>query len=185
MNVDEVRAALDREGCFVSKLAVPQGEEAAFVTTLARSLGQLYVPPDCDPQEPIIRTAPTEEDDAAPFDRPEAIGWHGDFATHEDRPELSLVYITRPDPRGGDYGAWRLASVAKVLDFLRESSAGRDAFELLSNEPLPMSYDEAQEPKWFKVIEPRPAGTGPALAWAAREIAGVRSGAAQSSQSRA
>lgn len=156
--IDEVRAALDREGCFVSKLSVPQGEEAPFITALARSLGQLYVPPDCDPDEPVIRTDPTEAEEAPPFDRPEAIGWHGDFATHEDRPELSLVYITRPDPRGGEYGAWRLASVAEVLGVLRESTAGGEAFDLLRRVPLPMSYDEAQEPKWFKVIEPRPEG---------------------------
>jgi hypothetical protein len=140
---------------------VPASGETAVqvVLDIARSLGELFVPMDCDPAEPIIRTAPARRRWAAPFDRPEQIGWHGDFSTYEDRPELSLVYITRPDPRGGDYGAWRLASVARVIAALHATDDGRAAIDLLSREPLPFSYSEEEEPRWFRVIEPGPDGS--------------------------
>src|ERR1700759_927126 len=89
VDTDVVEAALEDQGYYVAHIA-PQGESAdRFVLDFARSLGDLYVPPDCDPAAPLIRTAPTRKRHAAPFDRPEPIGWHGDFATHEDRPELS------------------------------------------------------------------------------------------------
>src|SRR5205085_8251468 len=108
LDVDEIDATLRRDGYYVAH-GPSRGESAAhFIVSLARSLGELYIPIDCDPAAPLIRTAPTSSRHAAPFDRPEAIGWHGDFATYEDRPELSLLYITRPDPRGGEFGAWRL-----------------------------------------------------------------------------
>jgi hypothetical protein len=129
-----------------------------FVLDLARSLGELSIPQDCDPSEPVIRTAPIRSRRAAPFDRSEAIGWHGDFATYEDRPEISLVYITRPDPRGGDYGAWRLASVNRVLERLQASDEGRSAFELLHSERLPFSYSEGEPPRRFHVIQALPDG---------------------------
>lgn len=156
--VHEVSAALSRDGYYVTWVPVPIEEQIPFVLRTARSLGDLYVPPDCDPEEPVIRTAPTQEPEAAPFDRPEAIGWHGDFATHPDRPQLSLVYVTRPDPRGGDFGAWRLASVAKVLAALQETASGRAAFDLLSRERLPFSYDDEQPTERYRVIEDRPEG---------------------------
>jgi TfdA family taurine catabolism dioxygenase TauD len=155
VDIDEALAALRRDGYFVTRAPV-RGEEAGrFVLEVGRSLGEIYVPKDCDPAEPVIRTAPTRARRAAPFDRPEAIGWHGDFATYEDRPEISLVYITRPDPRGGDFGAWRLASVARVIAALRATGDGRTAFDLLSREPLPFSYADGEAPRWFLVIEPR------------------------------
>jgi Taurine catabolism dioxygenase TauD, TfdA family len=156
--VDVVGAAVERDGYYVARIA-PQGESADdFVLDVARSLGDLYVPPDCDPAAPLIRTAPTRKRHAAPFDRPEPIGWHGDFATHEDRPELSIVYITRPDPRGGDFGAWRLASVADVIATLHESTDGGAAFDFLSSTPLPFSYSDDESPSHFVAFEPRPEG---------------------------
>lgn len=127
-----------------------------LVVDVGRSLGELYVPKDCDPTEPVIRTLPTRARRAAPFDRPEPIGWHGDFATYEDRPEISLVYITRPDPRGGDFGAWRLASVERVICALRGTEEGRASFDLLTQEHLPFSYADNEAPRWFRVIESRP-----------------------------
>jgi hypothetical protein len=156
--VDVAGAAIERDGYYVARIA-PQGDSADdFVVDLAHSLGELYVPPDCDPDAPLIRTAPTRKRRAAPFDRPGPIGWHGDFASHEDRPELSLVYITRPDPRGGDFGAWRLASVADVIAALHESADGRAAFDFLSSTPLPFSYSDDGSPRQFLVFEPRPEG---------------------------
>lgn len=158
ISVDEAVEALSKKGYFATTAPVPQGRASSFILGVARQLGEVYVPPDCDPEEPVIRTAPTEDDEAAPFDRPEAIGWHGDFATHVDRPELSFVYVTRPDPRGVEYGAWRLACGAQVLEALSDTAAGREAFDLLCREPLPLTYAEDQAPNWFQVIEPRPEG---------------------------
>lgn len=113
--IDDVIAHLRDDGYYVAH-HLPKGRRAAkFVLDIGSSLGELYLPKDCDPSQPVIRTAPARNRHAAPFDRPEAIGWHGDFATYADRPELSLVYITCADPRGGEFGAWRLASVTRVV----------------------------------------------------------------------
>lgn len=156
LEIDDVRATLKRDGYYVAHLA-PQRETAgSFILDFARSLGELYVPVGCDPAAPLIRTAPTNKRHAAPFDRPEAIGWHGDFATYEDRPELSLVYVTRPDPRGGEYGAWRLASVEDVLAALRATDEGRAALDFLSSTPLPFSYSDDEDPRQFVALESRP-----------------------------
>jgi hypothetical protein len=158
VETDEVLVSLHRDGYYVRRVPI-SSEAVPLVLDAARSLGELFVPKGCDPEEPVIRTAPTRARRAAPFDRPEAIGWHGDFATYEDRPEISLVYITRPDPRGGDFGAWRLASVARVIASLRETDEGRSAFELLSQEQLPFSYADGEPPCWFHAVEPRPEGS--------------------------
>lgn len=157
--IDAVQAHLRHHGYYATRLPASGETAAQVVLHIAHSLGELFVPMDCDPAEPVIRTAPARRRWAAPFDRPEQIGWHGDFSTYEDRPELSLVYITRPDPRGGDYGAWRLASVARVIAALRATDAGRAAFDLLSRERLPFSYSEEEEPRWFRVIEPGQDGS--------------------------
>lgn len=155
VGLDDIRAALRRDGYYVGHLS-PQGARADdFILGLARALGELYVPVDCDPAAPVIRTAPTSSRRAAPFDRPQPIGWHGDFATYEDRPELSLVYITRPDPRGGEFGAWRLASVDDVVSALRATAAGRETIDFLTRTPLPFSYSDDEEPRQFLVIEQR------------------------------
>ncbi len=61
---------LERDGFHVVQ-AHNQGEDGgSFLLDLARSLGELYVPVDCDPAEPMIKTAPTGKRQAAPFDRP-------------------------------------------------------------------------------------------------------------------
>jgi hypothetical protein len=156
----EIRSSLGNTGYFVTRVPVPIEEAIPLVLGVGRSLGDLYLPPDCDPGEPVLRTAPTRARRAAPFDRPEPIGWHGDFATHQDRPELSIVYITRPDPRGGDHGAWRLATVARVLDVLQSTTSGRGAFDLLSRDELPFSYADGEPLSWYRVIESRPEGLG-------------------------
>jgi hypothetical protein len=155
--VKDLMAHLDRDGYFVA-LEPICGVPAQFVLHLGRLLGEVYVPDDCDPMEPVIRTSPTRSGRAAPFDRPQAIGWHGDFATYEERPEFSIVYITRPDPRGGQYGAWRLASVERVIESLWTTKDGRSAIDLLTNETLPFAYADGEPPRWFKVIENRPNG---------------------------
>jgi len=157
IQVDDLRTHLDHDGYYVFREPLWESPVQS-VLHLGRSLGELYVPSNCDPMEPVIKTSPARSHRAAPFDRPEAIGWHGDFATYEDRPELSIVYITRPDPRGGHYGAWRLASVERVLESLRTTSDGRLSFDLLKSETLPFTYSDSEAPRWFKVIENRPNG---------------------------
>jgi hypothetical protein len=156
---NEVIGGLQRDGYYVA--SAQAGDEGAvrLVLDIGCSLGELYIPKHCDPAEPIIRTAPKRSRRAAPFDRPEAIGWHGDFATYPNRPELSLIYITRPDPRGGDFGAWRLASVARVLSSLRTTENGRASFDLLSQELLPFSYADGEPSRWFRVIESQSNGS--------------------------
>ena len=157
--IDELVPRLSKDGYYASQLTIPAEEAVSFVLEVGRSLGELYVPNGCEPSEPVIRTAPVRTNRAAPFDRPEAIGWHGDFATRDDRPEVSIVYITRADPRGGNFGAWRLASVAQVLATLRATDEGRKTYSLLSEKPLPFSYTDRETSRWFKVIESRPEGT--------------------------
>jgi hypothetical protein len=158
VTTENVLTSLQRRGYHVARVPVDADEAAGFLLDIGRSLGELYVPKGCEPAEPLICTSPTRARQAAPFDRPEPIGWHGDFATYEDRPELSLVYITRPDPRGGDFGAWRLASVARVMDVLRASREGRASLDLLTQEAFPFSYADGEPPRWFKLIETRQGG---------------------------
>ena len=112
-----------------------------------------FVPAGCDPDEPVLRTVPTNDDLAAPFDRPAAIGWHGDFATYPDRPELSLVYVTHGDPRGHEFGKWRIASVRRLVESMRSTVDGRAALDLLSTKTLPFSYAEGEEHRWFRMFE--------------------------------
>ncbi|HEX2093040.1 MAG TPA: hypothetical protein VHG28_11585 [Longimicrobiaceae bacterium] len=157
--IDKVLTRLHQVGYYVAHVPAEGEDPVQVVLEISRSLGELFVPMDCDPAEPVIRTAPVRSRWAAPFDRPEQIGWHGDFSSYEDRPELSLVYITRPDPRGGNYGAWRLASVARVITALRATDEGRAAFGLLSQERMPFSYADGEEPRWFHIIEPAPDDT--------------------------
>ncbi|HEX8572863.1 MAG TPA: TauD/TfdA family dioxygenase [Allosphingosinicella sp.] len=150
----EIERALDSRGYWAGQgpaAAEPEG----FLLALARALGELYVPEGCDEETPVIATRPTPEAGAAPFDRPEPIGWHGDFASHADRPELSFVYVTRADPAGEHAGSWRLASVRRVIDQLLTSAEGQAAFNFLRKAPLPFSYADGSEVRWFNVFEDR------------------------------
>lgn len=155
---EQVCGVLQRDGYYVAHVQVSAHDAVPFVLDIGRSLGELFVPADCGAREPVIRTTPTRSKRAAPFDRAEPIGWHGDFATHQDRPHLSLSYITRGDPRGGHFGAWRLCSVARVVDELRASLSGRSALSLLSEEQLPFRYADGEVARWFRVVEPRSGG---------------------------
>jgi hypothetical protein len=150
----EIERALESTGYWVGDgPAAPEPEP--FLLALARALGELYVPEGCDEEAPVIATRPTPEAGAAPFDRPEPIGWHGDFASHADRPGLSFVYVARADPAGEQAGSWRLASVRRVLDQLLTSAEGHAAFNFLREAPLPFSYADGSEARWFNVFEDR------------------------------
>ena len=151
----DVLKALSRDGYYRACGSPTPEEPVRFIVELARSLGELFVPEGCDPDEPVIRTVPTNDELAAPFDRPAAIGWHGDFATYPDRPALSLVYVTHGDPRGQEFGKWRIASVRRLVESMRSTVDGRAALDLLSTEKLPFSYAEGEEYRWYRIFESR------------------------------
>lgn len=131
----------------------------AALLALARSLGTIYVPPDVDPDHPIIETHPTPDaSPLAPFDRAEAIGWHCDFSTHAERPVVSLAYLARTDPLGPEHGAWRVVSVDHVLEHLRTTADGRRVVSFLAGTDLPYSFTSEGDPSFFRAIELRPAG---------------------------
>ena len=165
----DVLEAVSRDGYYRSRVSPTPEDAVRFIVELARSLGELFVPEGCDPDEPVIRTVPTNDDLAAPFDRPAAIGWHGDFATYPDRPELSLVYVTHGDARGHEFAKWRIASVRRLVDSMRSTADGRAALDLLSTETLPFSYAEGEENRWFRMFEPR-AGTELGLRYYLRSL---------------
>src|SRR5688500_12434138 len=73
-----VLTKLKQVGYYVAHVPTDGEEPVQVVLDIARSLGDLFVPADCDPAAPVIRTAPARRQWAAPFDRPEQIGWHGD-----------------------------------------------------------------------------------------------------------
>jgi hypothetical protein len=150
----QIERGLDSKGYWAGHCP-DRSDPKAFLPALVRALGELYVPEGCDEVTPLIATRPTLEAGAAPFDRPEPIGWHGDFASHADRPELSLVCVARADPAGERAGAWRLACVERVVDRLLESAEGQAAFDLLREAPLPFSYADGGEIRWFNVFEVR------------------------------
>ena len=158
----DVLEAVSRDGYYRARVLPTPEDAVRFIVELARSLGELFVPEGCDPEEPVIRTDPTDGEFVAPFDRPAAIGWHGDFATHPDRPELSLVLVTHGDPRGQKFGKWRLATVRRLGESMGSTAGGRAALELLSTEKLPFSYAAGEEPRWFYAFEPR-GGAEPGL----------------------
>lgn len=155
-----IERGLDAQGYWAGAASLGADLEAGLLA-IARALGPLYVPEGCDPGAPILYTSPSLDPNAAPFDRREPIGWHGDFASHEDRPEISLVYVSRADPAGALAGAWRLASAARLVARLRATAAGRQAVHFLGRERLPFSYAEGRPVRWFRAIE---AGAGPGAA---------------------
>ena len=137
--IDDALARLRREGYYVSRLSVSDDAAVGYLLDLGQSLGELYVFTGLRCIEPVIRTTPTRSKRAAPFDRSESIGWHGDFATHEERPHLSLSYITRGDPQGA--GTMEPGGFARLRESwiwsCSKSRKGLAALQLLSEERLP------------------------------------------------
>lgn len=153
-----VRAALERNGYWVGEGPSEAGAARDAIAKLGRCLGTFYVPQHCSPDDPVLVTAPSRRRSAAPFDRPEPIGWHGDFASHEIRPDLSIVHVTRADPAGDAAGAWRLASVDWLIERLSGDKHGRRALRELRTTPLPFSYAEGQAPRWFTALATNASG---------------------------
>lgn len=153
-----IRDSLATQGwCYLPAFAEAGG--AHEVLELAQALGRLYVPPGCPASFPLIETQPAAgADDSAPFDQPEAIGWHSDFSTHEARPAVSLAWLSRADPLGR--GAWRVASCDNVLAVLRSTPEGAETVRFLSETPLPYSFTRDDAPSFFRAIEHRGPSPG-------------------------
>lgn len=156
--IEDILTSLDQLGFWTGEAGLSADDPVAVLRSLMTGLGTPYIPDGCAPGDPIIKTAPSRRKSAAPFDRPEAIGWHGDFASHDERPGISLVHIARTDPGKPGAGSWRLASNSKVLGRMAEREDGRQAIALLQHEVLPFSYSDDQAPRWFRVIDHNPSG---------------------------
>jgi hypothetical protein len=148
-----VRDSLRKKGYYYEPNFSHDTNDAEPVVTAARWLGQLFDLSDADPSLPVILTQPSI---SAPswraFDQRAAFGWHNDFSTRFGRPELSLSWIRQQDPVGPKGGAWRVASVATVLDRLRESREGRQLVAALSSRAEPFGYRDGGRCRLFRVI---------------------------------
>ena len=154
-----VKAELRAKGYWLGEGPTKPAAARAAILALGRRLGTLYVPEGCPSEDPVIVTAPSRRRLAAPFDRPEAIGWHSDFASHVSRPDLSLVQVMRPDPAGGAAGAWRLVAVDQVVQEMERHVTGRQALALLRERPLPFAYISEEELRWLLVLAADDGGT--------------------------
>ncbi|WP_433934999.1 TauD/TfdA family dioxygenase [Sorangium cellulosum] len=158
--ITSLRAALVSQGYAYLRAFSPDATGRSLVV-LGRTLGSLHVPSDVDPAHPVLKTHPAADGSyLAPFDRPEAIGWHNDFSTHPERPVLSLAYLARPDPLGPEHGAWRVASCNRVLDQLHATPDGREIVRFLLDTDLPYSFTGDGTPSLFRALEPRGAPPG-------------------------
>ena len=131
-------------------------DNADVIVQAARSLGSLLIPSATDSHQPVLLTRPTiRAPKWRPFDRRASIGWHNDFSTQPERPELSLSWIRHEDPAGPCVGAWRVASVRAVLSKLTDSVGGRRLADKLSEEAQPFGYMDAGHARSFHVISQR------------------------------
>jgi hypothetical protein len=150
-----IRAALAADG-YAYLPAFASDPTGRALLTCARALGALWPLPDTDAAHPLMETRPAADAPAhAPFDRPEALGWHNDFSTHPERPGVSLAYLDRPDPLGPERGAWRVASCDRVLEHLDATRDGREALRFLVDRELPFSFTGEGAPTFFRVLECR------------------------------
>lgn len=145
-------------------------EKVDPILTAAFALGSLFVPSGTDPSRPVLTTRPSPRaPNWRPFDQREPIGWHNDFSTRMQRPELSLSWILNEDPSGSDFGAWRVASAQAVLSQIEASVSGSRIIRRLSEEPQPFGYLDAGSPRYFRVVSPEGLRFyGPALEDGAR-----------------
>lgn len=131
-------------------------EGRAALLRLAWRMGNLYVPDELTNIDSIVTTRPTARATTSrPFDAPESIGWHNDFSSNADRPEVSMAFIARPDPLGADHGAWRAASVDHVLRHLAGTPSGPAILRFLLETPIPFSFTRPGPPNLHRILEPR------------------------------
>ena len=150
---ERVVDSLRTRGYFYDRDFSSNIENDNAVLLAARSLGSLFIPSGTDIRRPLILTRPSIR---APrwraFDRQEQIGWHNDFSTWTDRPEVSLSWIHREDPAGPLVGAWRVAPVGAVLSKLQDSAEGKRLVDKLSREPQPFGYMDADSARFLYIV---------------------------------
>lgn len=152
----EIRNGVAERGYYYCPEFAAPGDGHVALLRLANRLGALFQESD-----PIVTTRPSARAPTArPFDKPESLGWHNDFSTHVSRPELSLAFIARADPRGADYGAWRVASVERVIQHLADTTSGREVLRGLMDTPVPFSFTRAGPRAFHRVLEPRCEDSG-------------------------
>ena len=153
---ERVVDSLCTRGYFYDRNFSSNIENDNVVLLAARSLGSLFIPSGTNARRPLILTRPSmRAPKLRPFDRQEAIGWHNDFSTWADRPEVSLSWIQREDPAGPLVGAWRVASVVEVLSKLQDSAEGKRLVDKLSREPQLFGYLDADNARCFHVVSER------------------------------
>lgn len=156
--LSRIRQGLDHRGYHHEPRfgAVDDGgadDGGAALVDLARQLGTVFVPEGFDPEHPVLVTQPADTaPPSQPFDRPEGIGWHNDFSTFPERPSLTLIWIAQQDPRGANFGAWRAASVADVLEEIQRRSDGEEILRQLRNEDHAVGY-KGSRPNFFCLLE--------------------------------
>lgn len=155
----EICTALAAQG-YVYFPAVSTQLDAVTLVAWAKALGPLHVSggdlaPRCLETRPSAEAAYDE-----PFDGPEGLGWHNDFASQPQRPVVSLAYLARADPQGPTAGAWRVASCDGVLDYLQSTPEGSDIVRFLRRTHLPFSFSGTGEPTFLRVVEPRGPAPG-------------------------
>lgn len=146
-----IRAGLREQGfAHLPGLLISQRARSEFIG-IARSLGRPITPPGCEPSWPVVETCPASDASTKrPFDRREQIGWHNDFTTHRWRPRWTLMWIVNPDPGGGLYGAWRVASTKDVVQ--DPIARGNPAWRNLRRGIFPFGYRFEQSVRYFKIL---------------------------------
>lgn len=151
--VRRVRDTLRANGYYYEPGFCSETNDAEPIVCAAILLGRLYIPPDTNPNRPVILTQPSAlAPHWCPFDRQTAIGWHNDFSTRSRRPELSLSWIRKEDPTGPKGGAWRVASAAAVLAKLCQTREGKRMVADLSTQTVPFGYRDMGGWHPFRVI---------------------------------
>jgi hypothetical protein len=160
--VRRVRDSLRSSGYYYEPEFCSEIGNAEPVLTYAKLLGHLHVPRGTDPHQPVILTQPsTSAPDWRPFDRRASIGWHNDFSTRTGRPELSLSWIHREDPDAPSAGAWRVASVVKLLVELGRTLEGRKLLSEFAKRAEAFGYCDAGGWRPFRIITKAGYGSGP------------------------
>lgn len=148
-----VRDSLRMHGYYYEPKFCTKTDDAKTVVDAAKLLGHLHVPRGTDPHQPVILTQPsTSAPDWRPFDRRTSIGWHNDFSTRTGRPELSLSWIRREDPGAPSGGAWRVASVPRLLAELGRTLEGQRLVSEFAKRAEAFGYRDAGGWCPFRII---------------------------------
>lgn len=173
--LSRIRQGLDRRGYHHEPRfgAVDDGgadDGGAALVDLARQLGTVFVPEGFDPEHPVLVTQPADTaPPSQPFDRPEGIGWHNDFSTFPERPSLTLIWIAQQDPRGAQFGSWRVASVADVIKEIEHHPDGEEILRRLRNEDHAVGYD-GSSPNRFRLLKQLSSGARESLRFYGRSL---------------